>query len=128
MQEVVGSNPGTRYWMDFIRLDCGKSCIVFLKRPKDKRKRGQEGPFFFQKRVMKYNLFCKKYSNTQCSFPRKELFKSAIGLSESGKRQSFSHFDKIDSINFRTNFARGATKKKRRRTMTSTTSTTRLEN
>ena len=39
--KVVGSNPGTIYWMDitFFTLICCKNCF-FLKKTENKRKRG----------------------------------------------------------------------------------------
>ena len=41
--KVVGSNPGTIYWMDiFSKYICCKNCYVCLKRPK----KAGVGPFF----------------------------------------------------------------------------------
>ena len=48
-REVVGSNPGTVYWMVFIffTLICCKKIIdVCLKRPKINEKEAGVGPFF----------------------------------------------------------------------------------
>ena len=45
--EVVGSNPGTVYWMEmtFFALICSKHCIdVRLKRPKINEKEAGVGP------------------------------------------------------------------------------------
>ena len=49
--EVVGSNPGTIYWMDltFFTLICCKSCIDGLKRLKINEKRPRVGQFFLKK-------------------------------------------------------------------------------
>ena len=47
VQEVVGSNPGTVYWMvmTFFTLMCRKNCIVCLKRPKINVKEAGVGLF-----------------------------------------------------------------------------------
>ena len=44
--KVVGSNPGTIYWMDiFSHLFVVKICNVCLKRPKINKKEAGVGPF-----------------------------------------------------------------------------------
>ena len=42
VREVVGSNPGTKYWMDmtFFTFICSKNCIVCFEKTENKRKRG----------------------------------------------------------------------------------------
>ena len=48
VQEVVGSNPGTVYWMDmaFFTMICCENCIVCLKRPKINDKEPRVAHFF----------------------------------------------------------------------------------
>ena len=41
---VMGSNPGTMYWMDFFHIYCCKNCKVCLKRLKINDKRGRGWP------------------------------------------------------------------------------------
>ena len=46
VQEVVGSNPGTVYWMDMFHIDLLKNCVVCLKRLKINEKEVGDGHFF----------------------------------------------------------------------------------
>ena len=48
--KVVGSNPGTVYWIDiFSHIFVVKICNVCLKRPKINKKEAGVGPFFLKK-------------------------------------------------------------------------------
>ena len=44
MQEVVGSNPSTGYWIEIFHIYCCKNCNVCLKRPKINKKEAGNGP------------------------------------------------------------------------------------
>ena len=43
--KVVGSNPGTVYWMDIFHIYLLWNCVVCLKRPKINQKEAGVGPF-----------------------------------------------------------------------------------
>ena len=47
VQEVVGSNPGTIYWMEmtFFSLICCINCIVLFEKTENKQKEAGVGPF-----------------------------------------------------------------------------------
>ena len=50
--KVVGSNPGTIYWMDIFHIFCFKICYdVCLKRPKINDKRGRGWPILLKKSI-----------------------------------------------------------------------------
>ena len=54
VREVVGSNPGSVYWMDFFALIYRKNCNVCLKSPIINKKR--PGLAHFLKMVYNVNL------------------------------------------------------------------------
>ena len=75
--KVVGSNPGTVYWMDmtFFTLICCKKCIDCLKRPKINEQEAGIGPLLYHSHKKPFLLL------SQCL----PFFTYSVSLSKTNK-------------------------------------------
>ena len=80
--KVVGSNPGTVYWMDIFHIYLLWNCVVCLKRPKINQKEAGVGPFL-KKQLATFPIFAMHPSiefSQQIATNRKDPFPTCFIL------------------------------------------------